>query len=83
MNKIDWKEENNTLAKEFVFSDFIHAIQFINQITPLAEQMNHHPDLFIHSYNKVKITLSTHSEGKVTEKDRELAQKIDALVPDP
>ncbi len=79
----DWKEENNTLTKEFNLSDFIHAIQFVNQIThthTLAEKMNHHPDIFIHSYNKVKITLSTHSEHKVTEKDRELALKINTLT---
>ena len=44
-----------------------------------AEKMNHHPDIFLHSWNKVKITISTHSEGGVTEKDFRLAEIIDKL----
>ena len=51
----------------------------MNRIVPLAQEMDHHPDLFIHSYKKVKVILFTHSEKKITDKDRELAQKIDAL----
>ncbi|HLD04551.1 MAG TPA: 4a-hydroxytetrahydrobiopterin dehydratase [Candidatus Nanoarchaeia archaeon] len=74
----EWKEED-TLTKEFSFLTFVAAVEFVNKITPLAEQMNHHPDVLVHSYNKVKITLSTHSEHKVTEKDWELVRKIDAL----
>ncbi len=74
-----WQKENNTLTKEFSFLTFVAAVAFVNQITPLAEAMNHHPDIFIHSYNQVKITLSTHSEEKVTEKDLGLARKIDAI----
>ena len=46
---------------------------------PLAEKMNHHPDLFIHSYKKLKITLFTHSENKITDKDYDLAKKIDEI----
>jgi len=74
-----WKTEGKSLVKEFEFSNFKEAINFINKIAPLAEEANHHPDLLIHSYKKVKISLYTHDENKITSKDYELAKKIDAL----
>ena len=52
----------------------------MNKTGSIAEQMNHHPDIFIHSWNKVKITISTHSEGGVTNKDFQLAEKINQIV---
>jgi 4a-hydroxytetrahydrobiopterin dehydratase len=76
---MDWKKESNTWVKEFVFSNFKEAIDFVNQIMPLAEEADHHPDILIHSYKKVKVMLTTHSEGKITEKDYALAEKIDKL----
>jgi 4a-hydroxytetrahydrobiopterin dehydratase len=71
--------KKNVLTKEFTFDNFIHALDFVNKIKPLAEEMNHHPDILIHSYKKVKIMLFTHSENKITEKDHELAEKIDSI----
>lgn len=50
----------------------------MNKIVPIAEKMNHHPDIEI-NYNKVKVTLSTHDEGGVTEKDFDLARKIESI----
>ena len=76
---MDWKIEDKLLVKEFEFADFNEAIKFVNKILPLAEKANHHPDLLIHSYKKVKIMLYTHTEGKITDKDYSLAKKIDAL----
>ena len=76
---MDWKIENRLLTKEFEFNNFIEAIQFVNNILPLAEEMNHHPDILIHSYKKVKVMLFTHSEKKITEKDHSLAKKIDNI----
>ena len=74
-----WKKENNTLTKEFNFGNFLEAINFVNKIAKLAETIDHHPDILIHSYRKVKITLTTHSEGKITEKDYKLAEQINNL----
>ena len=76
---MDWKIEDKLLVKEFEFADFNEAIKFVNKILPLAEKANHHPDLLIHSYKKVKIMLYTHTESKITDKDYLLAKKIDAL----
>ena len=75
----DWKTENNYLEKEFVLSNFKEAVDFVNKIMPLAEAADHHPDIFIHSYKKVKVMLFTHSEGKITDKDYSLAKQIDAI----
>jgi 4a-hydroxytetrahydrobiopterin dehydratase len=76
---MDWKTENNYLVKEFLFPDFVQAVRFVNQIVPISEKANHHPNIYIHSYKKVRIELFTHSEGKITEKDYELAAKIDRI----
>ncbi len=76
---MEWKIENGQLVKEFIFKNFVTAIAFVNQIVPLAEGANHHPDIFIHAYKKVTVSLVTHSEGKITEKDYSLAKQIDGL----
>jgi 4a-hydroxytetrahydrobiopterin dehydratase len=75
----NWKENNQEISKTFSFKDFKEAVNFVNKVKDIAETYQHHPDIFIHSYNKVKITLTTHSEGKVTEKDYTVAKDIDQL----
>lgn len=74
-----WRRDGDAIARQFEFADFVGSVEFVNRITPLAEGMNHHPDLAI-SWNKVTVTLSTHSEGGLTENDFELAAKIDGAV---
>lgn len=73
-----WKSENSCLVKEFHFSNFMESMSFVNKIVPLAEEMGHHPELKI-EYSKVTVTLSTHDEGGVTQKDLDLALKIDQI----
>jgi len=75
-----WSIEGSTVSREYDLKDFPSAIAFIIRIGFSAEKMDHHPDIYLHSYNKVKITLSTHSEGGVTDKDLKLAEIIDALL---
>ena len=69
---------NEEVTKEFELENFKDAVSFVNRIMPLAEAADHHPDVLIHSYKKVKVMLFTHSEGKVTDKDYSLAEQIDA-----
>ena len=76
---MSWKREDKSLVKEFELANFSKAINFVNKIHPIAEEFGHHPNLLIHSYNKVKVMLYTHSEDKITEKDYLLAEKIDAI----
>ena len=74
----DWKEVDGKLRAMFEFPDFAAAMVFVNKEPAAAEKANHHPDILIH-YNKVGMELWTHSEGKVTDKDRQLAEKISQL----
>ena len=64
--------------KQFDNGDFKGSVEFVNRLTPVAEEMNHHPDLEI-SWKTVTVTITTHSEGGLTEGDFELARRIDAL----
>ncbi len=75
-----WKEENNQLYRQFQFADFSEAFAFMTRVAIEAEKMNHHP-LWSNVWNKVEIWLSTHDAGDiVTDKDRNLAKRIDRLV---
>ncbi len=74
-----WVEKNNALQKEFTFKNFIEAFAFMTKVAFVAELQNHHPE-WTKIYNKVFITLRTHDAGNiVTDKDRKLAETIDAL----
>jgi 4a-hydroxytetrahydrobiopterin dehydratase len=73
-----WSREGDAIVKEFDNGDFKGSVEFVNRLTPVAEEMNHHPDLEI-SWATVKVAISTHSEGGLTAGDFELAGKIDAL----
>lgn len=74
-----WALDGNEIKKNYEFKDFVAAMSFVNNVAGLSERMDHHPDIFIR-YNKVILTLSTHSAGGLTEKDFELAHKIEELV---
>lgn len=74
---MNWEENNEHLEKEFVFENFADALAFVNRVGALAEAADHHPDIRMHDYKKVTITLITHDEGKITNKDHSLAQQID------
>jgi len=71
-----WEKSGNEIVKSYKLSNFIASIGFVNRIAILAEKADHHPDILI-QYSAVKITLSTHSEGGVTEKDFNLAGEIE------
>jgi 4a-hydroxytetrahydrobiopterin dehydratase len=78
--KIMWKEENNKLYRKFTFKDFSEAFAFMTRVALAAEKMDHHPT-WTNTWNTVEIWLSTHDTGNiVTEKDRTLANKIDAIA---
>lgn len=79
-NLNNWINEEEMLIKNFTFNNFIEAVDFVNNIVPLAEKLEHHPDIEIFSYKNVRVKLTTHDAGnKVTEKDIELAKEIDKL----
>lgn len=74
-----WAREGEAIAKEFRRGDFVGAVAFVSSLVAPAEEMNHHPDLAI-SWETVRVTISTHSEGGLTAADFELARRVDALA---
>ncbi len=74
-----WFYIDKSIEKEYKLKTFADAIAFVVKVGLEAEKIDHHPDLLLHSWNKVKITLSTHSLGGVTGDDFKLAQIIDEI----
>ena len=78
-NLSGWKIESGELTKTFTFKDFLSSVDFVNQIAMIAEGAGHHPDIDIR-YNRVRIGLTTHDAGGLSEKDFELAHGIEKLA---
>ncbi|MCT4615255.1 MAG: 4a-hydroxytetrahydrobiopterin dehydratase [Marinifilaceae bacterium] len=74
-----WSILNNKLEKSFQFNNFASAIEFINNIAIIAEKVNHHPDIRLHSYKIVDISLFTHKHNKITNLDYNLSKEIDKI----
>lgn len=74
-----WERKGSEIVRVFEFKDFAEAMVFVNGVAELAEQANHHPDISV-SWNRVTLTLSTHSQGGLTNNDFELAAKISDAV---
>ncbi len=75
----DWRREGDAIVRDHRFADFAAAIAFVERVAETAEDANHHPDILVHGWNKVRLTLSTHSEGGITAADLALAERLDAL----
>ncbi len=73
-----WERSGDSIRKQFKLDDFVGSVEFVNRLVAPAEDMGHHPDLAI-SWNKVTVSLSTHSQGGLTEADFDLAGKIEAI----
>ena len=71
-----WQLDGEVISKKFTLPSFPQAMRFVNQVADLAEKADHHPDIHI-DYRRVTLTLSTHSEGGITQKDFLLAEKIE------
>ena len=75
-----WSQRPDALERDFEFKDFAEAMAFVNRVAGVAEELNHHPDIFVHGWNKVRLTLSTHSSGGLTDADHALARRIDEVT---
>lgn len=76
----DWRREGGWLTRDLKFENFKSAMEFVNRVADEAEAMDHHPDILIHGWNNVRLSVMTHSEGGLTEKDFKLAGRIDRLL---
>ena len=74
-----WKLVGNKIERSLAFEDFMQAVKFVNKVADLAEEEQHHPDILLHSWNKMKLTVYTHVINGLSENDFILAAKIDKL----
>jgi 4a-hydroxytetrahydrobiopterin dehydratase len=76
----DWRREGDEIVRDFKFADFAEAMAFVNRVADAAEEANHHPDILVHGWNKVRLSVTNHSEGGLTEADFKLADTVDGLA---
>ena len=72
--------DGGEIVREWKLEDFAAAVALVDRVAELAEAANHHPDILLHGWNRVRLTLSTHSEGGLTDADFGLAAQIDSLA---
>lgn len=76
---INWKVTNDRfLSREFKFNNFLEALGFVNDVARISEEVNHHPDIYW-NYNKVTIEIKTYDVDQITDKDYDMAQRINEL----
>jgi 4a-hydroxytetrahydrobiopterin dehydratase len=76
---LEWERDGDEIARDWKFEDFAEAMAFVNRVADAAEEANHHPDILVHGWNKVRLSLTNHSAGGLTEPDFEMAKRFDQL----
>jgi 4a-hydroxytetrahydrobiopterin dehydratase len=76
----EWRREGDEIVRDWKLKDFSEAMAFVNRVAEAAEEANHHPDILVHGWNKVRLSLTNHSAGGLTEPDFEMAGKFDGLA---
>jgi 4a-hydroxytetrahydrobiopterin dehydratase len=79
LENTDWRREHEEIVRDWHFENFAEAVEFVNRVAETAEEHNHHPDILIHGWNKVRLSLTNHSAGGLTEADFDMAGRFDQL----
>jgi 4a-hydroxytetrahydrobiopterin dehydratase len=79
LKRRQWEREGDEIVREWWFDGFSEAIEFVNNVAEVAEESNQHPDIYVHGWNKVKLSLTTHGAGGLTEEDFAMADRLDRL----
>ena len=74
-----WQRDGEALVRDLKFDDFAQAMAYVNRVADLAEEVNHHPDILVHGWNHVRLTLTTRAAGRLTDNDYDMARRIDEL----
>lgn len=74
-----WRRDGDAIVRERELADFKAALAWVNEVGAEAEAANHHPDILIHGWNRVRLSVTNHSAGGLTQADFDLAASIDAL----
>ncbi len=80
LDRSEWRREGDAIVRDLKVSDFAAAMAFANAVADVAEAADHHPDILVHGWNKVRLRLTTHSAGGLTASDFRLARRIDELI---
>ena len=75
-----WRREGDEIVRDLKFADFAEAMAFVNRVADAAEAANHHPDILVHGWNRVRLSLTNHAQGGLTDADFALARQIDGLT---
>ncbi len=75
----DWGRDGDTIVREFELADFDAAMAKANAVAVVAQELDHHPDILVFGWNKLRLTVATHSEGGITQRDLDLARAVEAL----
>jgi 4a-hydroxytetrahydrobiopterin dehydratase len=75
----DWVRDGDEIVRELKLDNFAQAIALVNRIAEVAEARNHHPDILVHGYNRLRVSVTNHSAGGLTDADFALAKAIDEL----
>lgn len=76
---LSWEREGDEIVRQWKFEDFAEAIAFVNRVAEAAEDANHHPDILVYGFNKVRLSLGNHSAGGLSDPDFEMAKVFDDL----
>jgi 4a-hydroxytetrahydrobiopterin dehydratase len=76
----EWRREGDEIVRGWQFENFAQAMEFVNRVADAAEEANHHPDILVHGWNKVKLSLTNHAAGGLTEADFAMARRVDGLA---
>jgi 4a-hydroxytetrahydrobiopterin dehydratase len=79
LGQSDWRRAGDEIVRDWKFADFSEAMSFVNRVAEAAEEANHHPDILVHGWNKVRLSLTNHSAGGLTETDFQMARRFDGL----
>jgi 4a-hydroxytetrahydrobiopterin dehydratase len=75
-----WRREGDEIVRDVKLADFAEAMRLVNAVAAEAEAANHHPDILVHGWNKVRLSVTNHAQGGLTDADFALARRIDALT---
>ncbi|MGZ4183071.1 MAG: 4a-hydroxytetrahydrobiopterin dehydratase [Solirubrobacteraceae bacterium] len=76
---LSWERRDDEIVRDWKFESFAEAIAFVNRVAEAAEEANHHPDILVYGWNKVRLSLTNHSAGGLTDPDFEMAKVFDGL----
>jgi 4a-hydroxytetrahydrobiopterin dehydratase len=75
-----WRREGLMIVRDLQVENFAAALALVNRVGEVAEALDHHPDILLHGWNKIRLSVTTHDTGGLTERDFELAARVEELL---